>query len=354
MAHLSAETLAQGAGDRRLLPASGARRSSRSAIWPRPRTAISPRRRWRTSPSSSAHAGRGAGHGQLLRHAPHRAGRPLRHRRLHEHRLHARRRLRAARARRGAARRPGRPDVRATGSSPSRRPSAWPVATRPSACRSTTASSARSTRWLRPPGRAARRRLTLGHRASSRCAQPGEPQCRPARPGRRGGICLEKPQAPANPPPPPAGQLPAPPAAEASARASPAQGFDPGRRDHRGAPHRHGSPRVRGLPHHHALPRHRRICRTAQGAPDDSRAGPRRGQRGEPARARRGGLPGRAEVVHAAQGADDLPRRQRRRERAGDVQGPPLDRTGPAPDHRGDDHRRLCRRGRPGLPLLPG
>ena len=47
------------------------------------------------------HARRGARHGELLRHAAHRAGRPPRHRRLHEHRLHARGRLRGPRARRG-------------------------------------------------------------------------------------------------------------------------------------------------------------------------------------------------------------------------------------------------------------
>ena len=50
---------------------------------------------------------------------------------------------------------------------------------------------------------------------------------------------------------------------------------------------------------------------------------------------------------------DDLPRRQRRRERAGDVQGPPAHRARPAPDHRGRDHRRLRDRRRAGLHLLP-
>ena len=39
------------------------------------------------------YAGRGAGHGELLRHAAHRAGGPPCRHRLHEHRLHVGRRL---------------------------------------------------------------------------------------------------------------------------------------------------------------------------------------------------------------------------------------------------------------------
>ena len=56
---------------------------------------------------------------------------------------------------------------------------------------------------------------------------------------------------------------------------------------------------------------------------DDARGGGGRGRRREPARAGRGRVPGRAQVVDAAQGPTTLPGRQRRRERAGDLQGPP-------------------------------
>ena len=48
-----------------------------------------------------------------------------------------------------------------------------------------------------------------------------------------------------------------------------------------------------------------------------------------------------------------LPRHQRRRERAGDVQGPPAHRARPAPDHRGHDHRGLRDRRGAGVHLLP-
>ena len=55
----------------------------------------------------------------------------------------------------------------------------------------------------------------------------------------------------------------------------------------------------------------------------------------------RGRLPGRPQVGHAAQGPGDLPGGQRRRERAGHLQGPPAGRAGPPPAHRGRAHRRL-------------
>ena len=50
----------------------------------------------------------------------------------------------------------------------------------------------------------------------------------------------------------------------------------------------------------------------------------------------------------------DLPGGQRRRERAGHLQGPPAGRAGPPPAHRGRGHRRLRPAGHPGLHLHAG
>ena len=79
-----------------------------------------------------------------------------------------------------------------------------------------------------------------------------------------------------------------------------------------------------------------------------------RGRHGQPARPGRRRLPGRAQVVDAAQEPGDLPGDQRRRERAGHLQGPPAHRARPAPDHRGRAHRRLRAAGHPGLHLPAG
>ena len=70
----------------------------------------------------------------------------------------------------------------------------------------------------------------------------------------------------------------------------------------------------------------------------DARGDHRRGQEVEPARARRGGLPDRDEVGLPAQGQPEaaLPVRERRRERARDLQGPGDHRARPAPADRGD------------------
>ena len=62
-------------------------------------------------------------------------------------------------------------------------------------------------------------------------------------------------------------------------------------------------------------------------------------------------LPGRAQVVDAAQEPGHLPGGQRRRVRAGHLQGPPAHRARPAPDHRGRAHLRLRPAGHPGLHL---
>ena len=90
------------------------------------------------------HPGRGARHGHLLRHAPHRRGRDLRGGGLHQHRLHAPGRLRAAGPRRDEPSGRARDRPRPTGCSPWRTPSAWPTAAGPPVSRSTTASSATS------------------------------------------------------------------------------------------------------------------------------------------------------------------------------------------------------------------
>ena len=65
----------------------------------------------------------------------------------------------------------------------------------------------------------------------------------------------------------------------------------------------------------------------AQGPDHDAGRGGRRGRHGEPARPGRRRLPGRPQVVDAAEGPGHLPRRQRRRERAGHLQGPPAHRA---------------------------
>ena len=82
----------------------------------------------------------------------------------------------------------------------------------------------------------------------------------------------------------------------------------------------------------------------------------RRGQEVEPARARRRRLPDRAEVELPAQGQPEaaLPVRERRRERAGHLQGPRDPRARPAPAHRGDaSSRRHAIRSKIGLHLHP-
>ena len=103
-------------------------------------------------------------------------------------------------------------------------------------------------------------------------------------------------------------------------------------------------------------PRHRRVRGPAHGAHDDGRgdrAGAGQGVR--PARPRRRRLPGRDQVVVPARGhAAALPRRERRRGRAVDVQGPDAARARPAPAGRGHRHRRVRDRVPPGVRLHPG
>ena len=80
-----------------------------------------------------------------------------------------------------------------------------------------------------------------------------------------------------------------------------------------------------------------------------------RGEDGQPARPGRRRLPGRREVGLLPAGrVAPLPRRQRRRERAGHLQGPPPHGARSAPAHRGHPHRLLRGRVRAGVPLRPG
>ena len=269
---------------------------SRCATWPRSRTAGSPPRPWSTSPTWSGYPGRGARHRLVLRHAPHRAGRHLRGGRLHQHRLPAGRGRRAPRARRALAGHRLRAAPRPTARSPWRRPSASPTATGRRASRSTTATSGAQT-----PESFDRsdRRPPLGRprtpRSPARHPDPGPAHHGPrGRPGRRG-------------------------------RGAARRGRGPGRprgRRRRGRclmaitePPKIVTSRLglRRLPHPRALPGDRRLRGAAQGAGDDARGRGGRGRRGQPARARRRRLPGRPQVVDAAQEPGDLPRRQRRR-----------------------------------------
>ncbi len=103
------------------------------------------------------------------------------------------------------------------------------------------------------------------------------------------------------------------------------------------------------------IPKARRLPGSARG-PEARTAGRHRaGQRRQPARSRRRRLPHRREVGPGADGRDrvqaQVPRRQRRRDGAGHLQGPPADGGRPAPADRGHDHRRLRDPGRRRLHL---
>ena len=88
---------------------------------------------------------------------------------------------------------------------------------------------------------------------------------------------------------------------------------------------------------------------------DDARAGDRRGQGVGPARPRRRRLPDRPQVAVRRQeiAEPEVHRLQRRRERAGHVQGSPADGAQPAPADRGVPHRLLRHRLEGGLHLHP-
>ena len=94
---------------------------------------------------------------------------------------------------------------------------------------------------------------------------------------------------------------------------------------------------------HRGVRRRRRLLGTAQGPCDGARRRHRRARRLGPARPRRRVLPDRAQVVVRAEaGAAPeaaLPRRERRRVRAGDVQGPRDHAARPVPLPRGLPHR---------------
>ena len=107
------------------------------------------------------------------------------------------------------------------------------------------------------------------------------------------------------------------------------------------------------LVHAGGLPALRRVPGAAEGA----RHGPGRGHPGgeglRAARPRRRRLPHRGQVgLHpAGRRQAALPGGQRRRVRAGHLQGHPADAGHPAGAGRGRDHRRVCHQGEPGLHL---
>ena len=105
---------------------------------------------------------------------------------------------------------------------------------------------------------------------------------------------------------------------------------------------------------HRRLHRGGRLCGAGQGAvPDDARPDRRRGEEGQPARARRRRLPGRAEMGNHPERAQrrKIRHRQRPRGRTGRLHGPgPLHRQS-AQGARGPDHRRRRHRLAPRLHL---
>ena len=114
---------------------------------------------------------------------------------------------------------------------------------------------------------------------------------------------------------------------------------------HRRQADRHHPLRPRGRAHARPLPRHRRLRGPEGGAGQGPHGGRRRGQGREPARPRRRRLPGRHQVgLLPARCVAALPRGERRRVRAGHLQGPAPHGEGPAPAHRGRAHRLLRHR----------
>ncbi len=105
----------------------------------------------------------------------------------------------------------------------------------------------------------------------------------------------------------------------------------------------HAELRPTRLPHPRRVPGERRVRGVPQGGRDGAGGGPWRGEEVEPARPGRCRLPHRHQVglrAEAANGAG-LPGGQRRRGRAGHVQGPLSPRARPPRPHRGDAHRLL-------------
>ena len=97
---------------------------------------------------------------------------------------------------------------------------------------------------------------------------------------------------------------------------------------------------------------HRRLPGHQGRAGQEARRRHRRGQERLAARPRRRRLPRRRQVgLLPARRVPPLPRGQRRRVRAGHLQGPPPHGEGPAPAHRGRAHRLLRGRLQPGVPL---
>ncbi len=103
------------------------------------------------------------------------------------------------------------------------------------------------------------------------------------------------------------------------------------------------------------LPPTRRLSGARKGAEDDAGRDHRRSQKIEPARARRRGISVGHEVELRPQGHHqaEIHPRQRRRERARHLQGPPADGNGPAPADRRHGDRGPGRRRAPRLHLYP-
>ena len=227
----------------------------------------------------------------------------------------------------------GRATPPPTACSPSRTSSASRPAPRRRACRSTTATATASpttssTSWSTTcaPG---------GSTTTSRRTARSPASASTSRPDRRAGAVAAR-RRPAS-------------RSWIGRRPPPAEGADGLMADHRRAEDHHRPVRLRRRAHPRPLrgapAATRRCARRSAMAPGDGR---RRGQDGQPARPRRRRLPGRREVgLLPARRVAALPRRQRRRERAGHLQGPHPHGARSAPAHRGRAARLLRRRLRP-------
>ena len=128
-----------------------------------------------------------------------------------------------------------------------------------------------------------------------------------------------------------------------SARPPPSTGRSRSDRQHRHDPlqgHRRAGPE-----HARRLRKPRRLRDAQEGAQDGAGRRPGRDARHRRARPRRRRLrDGPQDVLHPQGDDGQVPRLQRRRVRAGDLQGPRADAEEPASAHRGDHHRRLLHR----------
>ena len=316
------------ARDHRPLPACRSRRSSRCCTSPRSRTAASPTTPWSTSPSWSAsprpRCSARARFYEMFKREP--VGRYLVNictniscLLLGGEELLA--------ARRGDARRQGRAAPPPTACSPSRTSSASPPAPRRRASRSTTATATGSP--------------TTSSTGSSTTCAPGGSTTRSRPTARSPGSASTSP--PTAPPAPavPDGRRRARRGSPADAAAAPRSGSMTVTDAPKivTTPLRATTTRTRST-RYVAHRRLRRACaRRSSMRPDEV---VERGQDRQPARPGRRRLPRRREVgLLPARRVAALPRRQRRRVRAGHLQGPPPHGARSAPAHRGRPHRLL-------------